>query len=823
MQLLFVQLNKARGLTWAVRDSPPRAGSNVLETVNQIVAQIVSCKTIVVGWDISSKLTSMFAVAERAGLAVPAVEMIEMRNLACRAAEPDDAAGVAAAYYSTAVYTTPPKAILPVGAAPSAEQRQILLAFERRHNIVCRAVYGAGKTTTLLMCAARRPAAACLLLTYNKGLQLDVSGRARAGMGVMTYHAAAGKAYGRVVPNDDVFRAVVRAAPPTPPCFDVLLLDEAQDMSVEYYAFVRWLLVANPGAQLIVVGDERQAINEYRGSRSEFLSEAARLYETYAAPRPWSECTLSVSHRLTPSTARFLNRHLLGGFNVVTGGNTRNADLRPIYAAARTKADITLALATQVRTAVQTYGAAGVFVLAPSVRNLTNSNSPLADLVRRHLAGIPAYVAGHDDAKVDSDLIAGKLAILSFNASKGRERPCVILVGLDETYFDYFDKAWANEAAIPNVLTVAASRASARLVIVACSYRTLRTIGRPALDADAELVGSTPSRPAVRARPPPKVRQISVTNLVRHLHPETVAAAMQLVSVSVPNADIRAKLRSLPPAIVPDAKVRFGNFFEDLSFAYGLIGPVLAELSRTGETAFGEGLDAPTIVDSPEQIRPFGTEITEAEYAAYPEFFWESVTAAALTDPEDRSYAEWMRLAVARHALEGGHHHVARQVTHYRWVNSAALISTRDAILHMLQGIEGVFEQRLPTVRAATCDIVGRADFITVDGIVWEFKSGSGDADYREEHVLQLACYLALLGGGNGILFAGRMAHHVSVAPDDAALLLQTLALKARAPEIDIYALIEHFDSGGEPPAAAALAESVDPRGQPQLDLDDVL
>jgi hypothetical protein len=827
---LFLQLTRERGLTWETSPPDGRRGAHGAVTdaaIRAVVADIASVG-IVVSWNASAVYGSIASAAKRLGIAeIAPVELVELRRLSTPAGVRDagppliplpDAAAVAAAYASGA-YS---RAILPAAAEPSAEQRRILFAFERGRNIVCRAVYGAGKTTTLLLCAARRPGAACLLLTYNKGLQLDVARRAQRAapnMTVATYHSAAGRAYGCVVQNDEVFRAVVRAAPPSPPAFDVLLLDEAQDMSIEYYAFVRWLLAARPDAQLVVVGDERQAINEYRGSRAEFLTEAARIY---AAPRSaWEECTLSVSHRLTPATAAFLNRHLLGGLPVVVGGNRREPNEPPRYVAARTKADLVAALAAQVRDAAATYGPAGVFVLAPSVRNMTGSVSPLAELVRRHLAGIPTYVAGTDEGRVDADLIAGKLAILSFNASKGRERPCAILVGFDEGYFDYYDRAWAAERSVPNVLAVAASRASARLVIVATSWRTLRTVDRQALDATATIVGTKPSAPKIRDRPARKVRPVSVTDLVRHLHPETVAAALRLVDVGPPLADVRARVAALPPAVLPATKVRFGDLYEDLSFAYGIVAPVLAELERTGTSGFGAGLDAPTIVAAPADVRPLSADITAAEHAAYPEDFWEDVTSAALTEPADRTLVDWMRLAVARHAMEGGHHHVARQVADYGWIDGAALRAARDAILGALRGIGGEFEVMLPEAPVGDVVVMGRADFVADDGTVWEFKSCGV---YREEHALQLACYIALRGGGKGVLFTGCTVHGVTVARADAAPLLAALADKVREPTVDIFSLIDAFDRGVDEPAPAAGfgVETANPNGTVTVDLDDM-
>lgn len=831
---LFVHLCRETGLSWAVTTSAAPETPLTCATAAKpgkgdfatLCAAAGRCEALI-AWGAAKLVAALVGSCQGAGVdpgvlaglerfwqgAAPTIEMGDLAGQPPpRKEAAADARGVAAQYWAAGT-----AGLLPAGAVPSLEQWALMYAFEQQRHIVCEAVAGAGKTTTLLLCARRRVKASVLLLTYNKRLQLEVSRRAAALPGsrvtVLTYHAAAGKSYGGVVQNDEAFRRVVQASPENPLRFDALMVDEAQDMSVEYFAFVRHLLRANPGAQVVVVGDARQAINEYRGARPEFLTRAAALYTPFVADRPWSACRLSVSHRLTPETAAFVNTHLYGA-PVITGGNLRDRGRRPVYAVSGSKEGVTKELASAVKQAVAEFGAEGVFVLAPSVRNLSNSQSPLADLVRRHLAGIPTFVANQDDTRVDADLIRGKLAILSFNAAKGCERPCVIAVGIDETYFDYFDLTWAEPRAVPNVVTVAATRASALLIVVANARRTIRTVAfdRLGLDADIRVGGKTsPARPVVKARPLERDRKLSVSNLVRHLHPETVSAAMARVFVDPAVGGLAERLRALPAGAAAESKIRFGAFCEDLGFVYGVVAPVLAEVAREGATAFGEGLDAPTIVADVDAIRPFSSDITAEEYNAYPAQFWERVTEAALTPCADRSAAEWGRLTVARQALEAGHHHIARQVADYDWVNWDALVSTRDAILRVLEGIAGKFEVVLEPMTIGPRTVVGRADFIDEGGVVWEFKYAS---EYCEEHALQLACYLALRGGGEGVLFSvqRREAWTVRLEPEDALPLLTLLVEKARDAPIDIFALVERFDRGlvlpdyltGDDAAAAA-------------------
>jgi len=820
----FFEIRAVDGVTWVTTGADGKmVGALAKGALTDFEAAVTAagCTTLV-----ARQVREKVAALQRKGYFAGRTDLalVELEDLGLAPAADADALGAFARYlgWGAALW----RGVLPDGCGPSPEQWTVLRAFEKGSNVLCRAVAGAGKTTTLLLCVRRRPAATCLLLTYNKRLQLEVARTAKtalAGTGridVATYHSAAGRAYGCVIHDDEAFRVAVRTPPPLAPRFDVLMLDEAQDLSVEYSAFVRHLLRECPQAQVVVVGDELQAINEYRGAYPEFLTEAPHLFETVypqtnacsgagpgaARPRAWADCPLSTSYRLTPYTAAFVNAHLYRR-PVVVGGNTRDANRKPRYAAAKGLKGVTETLAREVLSAVAEFGPEGVFVLAASTRGLRSSNSPLGALVCHHLSRVPTYVAGNDDEAVNSELIRGKLAILSFNAVKGCERPCVVVVGLDETHFRYYDRAWScEEEGVPNVLTVAATRASAFLVVVADAKSTLRTVNVATLDLSAELKGS-PGRPTV-AKPKKSKRphMISVVNLLRHQHPESVRRAMARVHV------LPAEKIQTPFVSAPQAKIRFGKLTEDLGFVYGTVGPILAEVATTGASLFGEGLAAPVVVGKNDKTRledPYACVITEDEFAAYPPLYWEEVSTAVLTECEARTAGDWCRIAVARHAVEEGRHHIARQVTDYDWVDGRALEGARDTVLNALRGRLGEFEMVLPAVLAGDKNVCGRADHVDADGFVWEFKFTS---ELREEHTLQLACYLALLGGGEGYVLAllSGERRKVAVLPEDALPLLCILAEKARAQYTNIFAVIDRFDAET---AAEAIPDTEDTTG----------
>lgn len=275
---------------------------------------------------------------------------------------------------------------------PSAEQMECIQNLKLGFNVNIEAVAGAGKSTTLLTFAQQAPTKKCLLLTYSKMLQTDVLDKVKlAGihnLSVFTFHGAASALFGTIIFNDQKFieclqsrnwktpenlksltatslapktmslaNTAVFAAPNTktlenvnstssPLGFDVLLIDETQDMSVVYYEFIQLLLAIHPCLQICVCGDPRQAIHEHRGAHSDFLTKSNELFFSYKtctcdskflcgdqkscvdsksfkmskqtsppttqkSVREWKFCKLSTSYRLTPEIAKAVNIHVL--------------------------------------------------------------------------------------------------------------------------------------------------------------------------------------------------------------------------------------------------------------------------------------------------------------------------------------------------------------------------------------------------------------------------------------------------------------------------------------------------------------------------------
>lgn len=146
----------------------------------------------------------------------------------------------------------------------SDEQRALVDHARAGRNVLVDACIGSGKTTAIqVMCASLPPERRILYLTYNKLLKADAREKIVApNVRVTNYH---GFAMGELC-RRRVFVSVSRAVAeynarrfPTER-YDVLVLDEYQDIDEEVATMLRHVRACNPGIQIVAVGDMSQKI-----------------------------------------------------------------------------------------------------------------------------------------------------------------------------------------------------------------------------------------------------------------------------------------------------------------------------------------------------------------------------------------------------------------------------------------------------------------------------------------------------------------------------------------------------------------------------------
>ena len=356
---------------------------------------------------------------------------------------------------------------------PSDEQQDIIYSVAEGKNVVVDACAGSGKSTTVLSCAKALPSLKFVQITFNKMLQEEVKHSVDKlqleNIQIFTYHGLAVKYYNSSCHNDMGIRRVLtdKADPRvsiTP--FQVLVLDETQDMTKIYYDIIWKFLIDMKGPiQLLILGDEKQALYEFKGADTRFLTMAETCWSKFPLLKNPEYITkkLLMSYRITDPMRDFVNKGMFG--------NERIRSCKPGLPVVYFKHSIykfAAILHSRIQTLVLREHAKyeDFFILLRSIK----SSNLIVQLMENYLVerGVPCFIPNSDDKdEMDARVIKNKVVFSTFHASKGRQRPYVFVLGFDDSHFTYFasDKD-PNEC--PNEFYVACTRATKMLFVLEC-------------------------------------------------------------------------------------------------------------------------------------------------------------------------------------------------------------------------------------------------------------------------------------------------------------------------------------------------------------------
>lgn len=362
----------------------------------------------------------------------------------------------------------------------SKEQSKIINFIKKENNVIVDSCAGTGKTTLILSVARELPDKKILQMTYNSMLRHEVNNRVKKSeinnMSVHTFHSLAVKYYMSNCYTDSGIRNILlKDLQPltTLPKFDILVLDECQDMTFIYFQLmIKFSRDSGSQIQLLILGDYMQGLYDFKGADIRFLTLADIIWKKFPCLKTnkFKKCTMNLSYRITNEMCSFVN-------NVMLGVNRMDAckEGSPVTYIRNSKQNLEKIVAGEIiKLFEEGYQPSDIFVLGPSVKGINSNIRHLENILVER--GIPCHVPMLENDKIDERVIDKKVVFSTFHCVKGRERKIVFILGFDNSYFRCYARNLPKDIC-PNTLYVAATRATERLYLLESdSYRSDRPL-----------------------------------------------------------------------------------------------------------------------------------------------------------------------------------------------------------------------------------------------------------------------------------------------------------------------------------------------------------
>jgi superfamily I DNA/RNA helicase len=351
----------------------------------------------------------------------------------------------------------------------SVEQSIVINHIKNGKNVVVDACAGSGKSTTILSCAKQMPEKKFLQITYNSMLRMEIKEKVKAldlqNIVVHTYHSLAVSKYSKNAFTDTGLRQVLyQNMDPLSSIKhqDVIVLDEAQDMTFLYFQFVvKYCRDMDTPFQVLILGDYMQGLYEFKGADIRFLTMAQEIWNGFPLLKTseFMKCTLKISYRITRPMSDFINKVMLGEDRMEAC-----KDGKPVLYIRNSKYFLQRTIVYNILELIKSgVNPSSIFVLGASVKGVNSQIRRIENVLVE--AGIPCHVPMLETDKIDEKVISGKVVFSTFHCVKGRQRPYVFVIGFDNSYFNSYAKT-NNPTQCPNTLYVASTRAEEGLFLL---------------------------------------------------------------------------------------------------------------------------------------------------------------------------------------------------------------------------------------------------------------------------------------------------------------------------------------------------------------------
>lgn len=583
----------------------------------------------------------------------------------------------------------------------SIEQQKIIDSINN-NNVIVDSVAGSGKTTTSLYIAKTYNNKSILLLTYSKRLKEDSRNKIKFlkldNIEVHSFHSFCLKYYVPVCKDDNGLNHALNVSKPKKPfSFDIIIIDEVQDVIPLYYKLIcRIISDNNKDVNICVIGDKHQNIYSYKKADERYITLADKIFDINKLN--WDKLDLSVSFRVTKEIGDFVNNCMLNHLRI----HTIKKGIKPRYLICNYFGNDTYNEIIYYKN--KGYNDDDIFILAPSIRSSVGKMNPIARLSNKlNKKGFLIFRPLDDDSKIDEDEMKNKIAILSFHQAKGLERKVVIVFNFDKSYFKFYNKNEDNENRCPNTLYVATTRALECLSVLH-SYENdyLPFINKEKLSKYVDVI-SNKKFDKFKEKENKFFINISVLQLLRHLTNEVINNALLNVDIKCVNKENH--IISIPTSVKQTIDEK--EITEDVSAINGIAIPSYFELTLTKSMKIYNELIYANII-KPLNIKKI-------------------------------SIHNLLHLAILYDALTTQYDNKLHQIRNYNWLSKEQIKQCVDRLRKENISLDAKFETQL-TWNNRNIIISGIIDCIDRHNI-WEFKCTSS---LTSIHKLQLACYMLL-------------------------------------------------------------------------------
>ena len=329
----------------------------------------------------------------------------------------------------------------------SDEQRLFIEKALDGKNILVDACIGSGKTTAIQsLCEEISSSKKILYLTYNKLLKLDAKKRIHLKNATVTnYHGFANFCLSRTgvrVASSDMVQVFLQKKPQIPK-YDVLIIDEYQDIESELAQLLERIKSVNPSMQIIAVGDMQQKI--YDKTNLDVESFIASFLGNHVTLE-FTKCfRLSKEH--AARLGRIWNKTIVGVNNncIVS---YMSIDQAVAFLSEQNPKDI--------------------LCLGSRTGSLATALNMLENDYPERFNKATVYASISDTDSVSNTEPTEKSAIFTtFDSSKGLERKIVVIFDYTESYWKVrSNKPLQRYEILRNIFCVAASRGKEQIIFV---------------------------------------------------------------------------------------------------------------------------------------------------------------------------------------------------------------------------------------------------------------------------------------------------------------------------------------------------------------------